>query len=56
MPLSLRLRREHGCTTAALSYAADDGAARSLSQSLGHSETGEREDEELVARLALSRH
>jgi diamine N-acetyltransferase len=50
-----RLRREQGCTAAALSYAADNNTARSLYRSLGFSETGEREDEELVARLALPR-
>ncbi len=48
-----RLRREQGCTSAALSYAADNAGARSLYESLGFCETGEREDEELVARLTL---
>jgi diamine N-acetyltransferase len=49
-----RLRREQGCPTAALSYAADNAAARALYASLGFVETGEREDDELVARLPLA--
>jgi diamine N-acetyltransferase len=48
-----RLRREQGCTSAALSYAAENAAARALYLSLGFAETGEREDDELVARLPL---
>jgi len=46
-----RLRREQGCRSAALSYAEGNVAARSLHGSLGFTETGEREGEELVARL-----
>ena len=46
-----RLRREQGCTSAALSYAAENAPARALYASLGFVETGEREDDELVARL-----
>jgi len=46
-----RLRREQGCASAALSYAAENAAARSLYRALGFVETGEREDCELVARL-----
>ena len=49
-----RLRREQGCPAAALSYAADNAAARALYASLGFTETGEREDDELVARLPLA--
>ncbi|MGE5229774.1 MAG: GNAT family N-acetyltransferase [Deltaproteobacteria bacterium] len=48
-----RLRRDEGCPAAALSYAADNAAARALYASLGFTETGEREDDELVARLRL---
>jgi diamine N-acetyltransferase len=46
-----RLRRDEGCPAAALSYAADNAPARALYASLGFTETGEREDDELVARL-----
>ncbi len=46
-----RLRREQGCASAALSYAEENAAARSLYRALGFVETGEREDDELVARL-----
>jgi diamine N-acetyltransferase len=46
-----RLRREQGCTSAALSYAPDNAAARALYASLGFAETGEREGDEIVARL-----
>jgi diamine N-acetyltransferase len=49
-----RLRREHGCPTAALSYSPDNTAARAFYASLGFAETGEREDDELVARLPLA--
>jgi diamine N-acetyltransferase len=49
-----RLRREQGCLTAALSYAADNAAARALYASVGFAETGEREGDELVARLPLT--
>ena len=49
-----RLRREQRCPAAALSYAADNAAARALYASLGFEETGEREDDELVARLPLA--
>lgn len=49
-----RLRREQGCSTAALSYAPDNAAARDLYASVGFAETGEREDDELVARLPLA--
>jgi diamine N-acetyltransferase len=46
-----RLRRERGCLSAALSYSPQNAAARGLYASLGFVETGEREDDELVARL-----
>ncbi len=49
-----RLRREHACPSAALSYAPDNAAARALYRSLGFVETGEREDDELVARLTFT--
>jgi diamine N-acetyltransferase len=49
-----RLRREQGCPTAALSYSPDNAVARALYASLGFVETGEREDDELVARLTLA--
>jgi diamine N-acetyltransferase len=49
-----RLRREQGCPTAALSYAPENAAARALYASVGFAETGEREDDELVARLPLA--
>jgi diamine N-acetyltransferase len=50
-----RLRRDEGCPSAALSYAAENSAARALYTSVGFAETGEREDGELVSRLALPR-
>jgi diamine N-acetyltransferase len=46
-----RLRREQGCASAALSYAPENAPARALYLSLGFTETGEREGDELVARL-----
>jgi diamine N-acetyltransferase len=46
-----RLRREQGCTSAAISYAPENTSAKALYHSLGFAETGEREDDELVARL-----
>jgi diamine N-acetyltransferase len=46
-----RLRREQGCTSAAISYAPENTVAHDLYTSLGFAETGEREDDELVARL-----
>jgi diamine N-acetyltransferase len=44
------LKEEHGCTSAALSYSSANVRARRLYASLGFEETGELEDEELVAR------
>jgi diamine N-acetyltransferase len=49
-----RLRHEQGCPAAALSYAPENAAARALYASVGFAETGEREDDELVARLPLA--
>ena len=49
-----RLRREQGCPSAALSYSPGNLAARALYVSLGFTETGEREDDELVARLPFA--
>ena len=49
-----RLRREQDCTSAALSYAAENEPARALYSSLGFAETGEREDDEHVARLRFT--
>jgi diamine N-acetyltransferase len=46
------LRRFEGATRFALSYAPDNAVARRLYASLGFVETGEREGDELVARLA----
>lgn len=46
------LRSSEGATSFALSYATDNAVARRLYASLGFVETGEREDDELVARLA----
>ena len=47
------LRDEQGCTSAALSYHAGNTWARGLYASLGFVETGEMEDDELVARRPL---
>jgi diamine N-acetyltransferase len=49
-----RLRSEQGCPSAALSYSPDNLAARAFYASLGFTETGEREDDELVARLPFA--
>jgi diamine N-acetyltransferase len=46
------LRASEGATSLALSYAPDNAVARRLYASLGFVETGEREGDELVARLA----
>ena len=51
--LAERLRAQHGCRSCALSYSPDNTAARALYASLGFVETGEREDDEVVARLQL---
>ena len=46
-----RLRREQGCTSAALSYAAGERGRPGALRVTRLRETGEREDDELVARL-----
>jgi diamine N-acetyltransferase len=51
--LLLYLRRDRGCSTAALSYSPDNQAARALYASLGFVETGEMEDDEVIARRSL---
>jgi diamine N-acetyltransferase len=48
-----RFRDEHGCVTAALSYAPANVRARTLYALLGFEQTGEFEDDEPVARKAL---
>jgi diamine N-acetyltransferase len=45
------LRREQAASTLALSYQADNAVARRLYASLGFVETGERDGDEIVARL-----
>lgn len=45
------LRRTRGASQFALSYAPDNEVARRLYRSLGFVETGEMEDEEIVARV-----
>ncbi len=45
--------RAQGCASAALSYLPENGRAQKLYASLGFVETGEMEDDELVARRAL---
>jgi diamine N-acetyltransferase len=47
------LRRLPGCTQIALSYQPENAVARALYASLGFVETGEREGDEVVARLEL---
>lgn len=44
-------RDQPGATGAALAYAPDNGVARDLYASLGFVETGEMDDDEVVARL-----
>jgi diamine N-acetyltransferase len=48
-----RLRDDRGCLSAALSYSPANAGARALYASLGFEETGEMEDDELVARRPL---
>lgn len=47
------LRTEQGATSLALSYLPANTVARKLYASVGFTETGEMEDDELVARLTL---
>jgi diamine N-acetyltransferase len=53
LALAERLRAQHGCRSCALSYSPDNTAARAFYASLGFVETGEMEDDEVVARLRL---
>ncbi|GAA3349104.1 GNAT family N-acetyltransferase [Amorphoplanes nipponensis] len=48
--LTQRLAAEPGCVNVALSYVPENKAARALYASLGFVETGELEDDEIVAR------
>ena len=50
--LARRLLHSEGCRSCALSYSGENTAARALYASLGFVETGEIEDDELVARLS----
>jgi diamine N-acetyltransferase len=50
--LMRRLLETVGCDSCALSYSPQNTAARALYASLGFVETGEQEDDELVARLS----
>jgi diamine N-acetyltransferase len=50
-----KLSAEHGCGEFALSYQPSNEVARGLYLSLGFVETGEHEDEEVVARLRTER-
>jgi diamine N-acetyltransferase len=50
--LTHRLLESEDCSTCALSYTSANTAARGLYASLGFVETGEREGDELVARLS----
>jgi diamine N-acetyltransferase len=52
--LTAWLRDEQGCPSCALSYTGDNAVARRLYASLGFVETGEIEDDELVARLRFT--
>ena len=51
--LAARLAAE-GCDSVALSYSPGNAAAHALYRSLGFKETGEMEDDEVVARLRPS--
>jgi diamine N-acetyltransferase len=50
--LTRRLLETEGCASVALSYSPGNSAARDLYASLGFVETGELEDDEVVARLS----
>jgi diamine N-acetyltransferase len=52
--LTRRLLETGGCSSCALSYSPGNAAARALYASMGFVETGEMEDDELVARLSPS--
>jgi diamine N-acetyltransferase len=53
--LTRRLIETESCRSCALSYSPENTAARALYASLGFVETGEMEDDELVARLSPTR-
>ena len=52
--LQERFAAEPGCPNVALSYSPENTAARDLYASLGFRETGEQEDDEVVARWACA--
>ncbi len=53
MEAALEYLRVQGCASVALSYKPDNERAKHVYASLGFAETGEMEDDELVARRML---